>query len=325
MANGKIRHSNHLIDQQACRYLQQILPSEWVQRTMNPDYGLDIDLELFDYEDGVCVTLGEHVYLQVKGTEHANYGTVHPFGELFYSDEEADKFDWQVLKFSIDVSELLLVERMGAAIPVLLIVVDLQKKQAFYVCLNDYIKCVLPYQTPAFRKQETVTIYIPTDNVLTAETAGICLWYGKRAKLFSLFLEILAMVDNARYLSTAEMIAMIKGRISELICSDAWHASEHWGLLESIHDLMVEMHQNTMINKAGKRILEAESSVGNDPKKSIAEYKGEYITAFVAAQAFSCQHFLEQISVTACIFEDDIRHVGLPTKNNWFHTKQRIQ
>ena len=210
---------------------------------------------------------------------------------------------------------------MGAAVPVLLIVVDLKGNRAFYICLNDYIKCVLPYQNPEFRKQDTVTIYIPTDNVLTTETSDICLWYGKRAKLFSLFLEILAIVDNAKYLHTAELIQMMESRIGGLVHSDAWHASEHWGLLESIHNLMMEMHQNDLLNKAGVRILEMEISNGNDPKEILSEYKGECVTAFVAAQAFSCQHFLEQISATACIFEDDIRHVGLPTKNNWFQTQ----
>jgi len=284
---------------------------------MSPDYGLDIDLELFGYENGVCITLGEHVYLQVKGTEHANYGTVHPFGNLFYEDEEPDTFNWPVLKFSLDVSELLLVERMGAAVPVLLIVVDLQKSQAFYICLNDYIRCVLPYQNPTFRKQDTVTIYIPTDNLLTAETSDIFLWYGKRAKLFSLFLEILAIVDNAKYLNAAELIEMIAARIGELIHSDAWHASEHWRLLESIYNLMKEMHQNSLLNIAGKDILEMEL----DPTKVTVDYNGECVTAFTAAQAISCHHFLNQISATACIFEDDVRHVGLPTKTNWFQTK----
>lgn len=318
MTNGKIRHANHLVDQKACRYLMSALPSEWVQRTISPDYGLDIDLELFGYEDGVCVTLGEHVYLQVKGTEHANYGTVHPFGNKFYTDEEAKGLDWSVLKFTIDVAELLLVERMGAAIPVLLIVVDLQKNQAFYICLNDYIKHVLPYQNPGFRKQETVTIYIPTDNVLTVDTSNICLWYGKRAKLFSLFLEILAIVDDAKYLDTSRLIEMMETRVGELVHSDAWQASKQWKLLESIHNMLTEMHENSLINESGKRILELELEEGEDPKAVLSEYRGECVTVFAAAQAISCHHLLDQISIVACIFEEDLRHMGLPTKNNWF-------
>ena len=246
MANGKIRHNNHIVDQQACRYLSSVLPSEWVQRTMNPDYGLDIDLELFGYENDECVTLGEHVYLQIKGTENASYGTIPPFGNDLYNDENEEPYAWPVLKFKIEVAELLLVERMGAAVPVLLVVVDLQNNQAFYVCLNDYIRCVMPYQNPEFRKQDTVTIYIPTDNVLSLETSEICLWYGKRAKLFSLFLEVYAMVDNANYLGAIELIEMMETRFAELIHNDAWRASEHWGWLNVTYGMMKEMYQNNM-------------------------------------------------------------------------------
>lgn len=37
MPDGKVRHPNHIIDQQACRFLQGVFPVEWVQRTMSPD------------------------------------------------------------------------------------------------------------------------------------------------------------------------------------------------------------------------------------------------------------------------------------------------
>ena len=81
---------------------------------------------------------------------------------------------------------------------------------------------------------------------------------------------------------------------------------------------MIEMHQNDLINRGGKHILEMESI----PEETMVDFNGELITAFTAAQAASCRYFLEQISATACIFEDDVLHVGLPTKNNWFQTKQ---
>ncbi len=29
------------------------------------DYGIDIDLELFEYENGSCITLGEHLFFYV--------------------------------------------------------------------------------------------------------------------------------------------------------------------------------------------------------------------------------------------------------------------
>lgn len=317
MTNGKIRHPNHIIDQKACRFLQDTFPSEWVQRTITPDYGLDIDLELFDYEEEKCTTLGEHVYLQVKGTEHAVYGSVAPFGRHFSDEAKKANALIPVLKFSLDVAELRLVERMGAAVPVMLVVVDLEKQTAYYICLNDYVKYVLPFQNPLFREQKTVTINIPTENELTHDTSDIILWYGKRAKLYSLFLEILAMVDNAKYLGIDDLLSMMKTRIEGLVDSDAWKAAKHWSLCGSIHNLVIEMHNNSLLNWAGKETLESLIPQDADPNQEIVEYRGKQVSAFVAAQLISCNHFFEQASTTACIFEDDIRHIGLPTTANW--------
>jgi len=70
MVDGKIRNQNHITDTRALRFLHTAFPPEWVSREMSPDYGIDIDLELFGYENGKCITLGEHVFLQIKGTDH---------------------------------------------------------------------------------------------------------------------------------------------------------------------------------------------------------------------------------------------------------------
>ena len=319
MQNGKIMHRNHIVDLHACRYLQSIFPTEWIQRTITPDYGLDIDLELFGFENGVCITLGEHVYLQVKGTEHANYGLVPSFGKKFSDD--TDDNQWPVLKFSIDVSELRLVERMGNAIPVLLVVVDLKKDTAFYICLNDYIRHVLPYQNPNFRNQETVTIYIPTANTLTAETSDICLWYGKRAKLFAMFLELLTIVDNSKYLDVQEFIVMMRLRLSTLVNSDAWHASNHWKLLESMHSLIIDTLRNDLINAAGNAFIQLEGSEDCPPNEIMVDYRGELVDLYTAAQSASCHHLLEQLSAAASLFEDEILQTGLPTHFNFLMTK----
>ena len=188
MAEGKIRDSNHIIEEKSLLFLKNLCPIEWVHRKMDPDYGIDIDLELFDYEDDVCVTLGEHVFLQVKGTESPEYATITPVGKQLYTKKELEDKQISVLKFVVDVPLLKLVERMGSTIPVLLVVVDLKEQVAYYVCLNDYVSNVLPYRARNYKKQDTVTIYIPKENVLSP---GVASWYGKRAKLYGLFQELL--------------------------------------------------------------------------------------------------------------------------------------
>jgi len=151
MANGKIRSKSHITGDRAISMIKDsILPPEWVVRDMNPDYGIDLDVELFDYEDDKCVTLGEHIFIQAKGTEDPKYGK-----HLFHSSTI------DAIKFVMKTSELNLVERMGSALPVLLVLVDLIDNKAFQICLNDYISKVLPVQNPNYRKQGDVTIYIP--------------------------------------------------------------------------------------------------------------------------------------------------------------------
>ena len=67
MADGKVRHSNHIIDSRAIQFIQNKLPVEWVTRQMHPDYGIDLDLELFGYENEKYITHGEHVFFTSKG------------------------------------------------------------------------------------------------------------------------------------------------------------------------------------------------------------------------------------------------------------------
>ena len=63
MTISKIRDRNHILGEKAIRFLgSNIFPEEWVIRDIYPDYGLDLDVELFDYENGKCITLGEHLY-----------------------------------------------------------------------------------------------------------------------------------------------------------------------------------------------------------------------------------------------------------------------
>ena len=166
MADGKIRDEKHIIEAKSLLFLQSVLPVEWVQRKMEPDYGIDIDIELFDYEKNVCVTLGEHVYMQVKGTTAPNYAKITPEGEKLYINKELNKMQIPVLKYVVDVPLLKLVERMGSAMPVLLVVVDIHEQIAYYVCLNDYIHNILKYREDDYREHKKVTVYIPKENIL---------------------------------------------------------------------------------------------------------------------------------------------------------------
>ena len=319
MAEGKIRDNNHIIEEKSLLFLKTLFPIEWVHRKMEPDYGIDIDLELFDYEDGICVTLGEHVFLQVKGTESPEYTTITPVGEQLYTKKELDDKQISVLKFVIDVPLLKLVERMGSAIPVLLVIVDINKQVAYYVCLNDYVRNVLPYRTRDYKKQDTVTIYIPKENVLNP---GVASWYGKRTKLYGLFQELLTLADNVRPYNEGHKVQTVEQRLKMIADSDAWSICKYWPALEELHKQLKKMLENNMINEKGMHLLAHLVKEGEAPSSKPVYYGIDPmpIPALVAAQAASCDEFLDHAKYISAGFENNVRHMWLPTQVNWMYT-----
>lgn len=316
MAEGKIRDKNHIIEAKSLLFLQNLFPNEWVQRKMDPDYGIDIDLELFDYENNVCVTLGEHIFLQVKGTESLESATIEPIGKQLYTKKELSKMQISVKKFAIDVSLLRLVERMGSALPVLLVVVDLKEGIAYYVCLNDYARNVLPYRTRDYKCQDSVTIYIPEENVLKA---GVASWYGKRAKLYGLLQELLTLADDVRLYNEDHKANAVKRRLTIIADSDAWSVCKYWSGLEELQKELKIMLEKNMINESGEHLLKRLVKNGDDPASQLGYYgiNPLPISALVAAQAVSCDDFLDKAKALSALFENQLRHIGLPTQVNW--------
>lgn len=319
MAEGKIRDNNHIIEEKSLLFLKNLFPIEWVHRKMDPDYGIDIDLELFDYEDDVCVTLGEHAFLQVKGTESPEYATITPAGKQLYTKKELEDKQISVLKFVVDVPLLKLVERMGSTIPVLLVVVDLREQVAYYVCLNDYVSNVLPYRARNYKKQDTVTIYIPKENVLSP---GVASWYGKRAKLYGLFQELLTLADNVRLYNEGHKVQTVEQRLKTITDSDAWSVCKYWPALKELHKQLKTMLENNMINEKGTHLLAHLVKEGEDPSTEMVYYGIDPmpIPALVAAQAASCDEFLDQAKGVSAVFENHVRHMWLPTQINWMYT-----
>ncbi len=306
MTNGKIRHKNHLIDEQAIRFVKNLFPVEWVTRVPDPDYGIDIQLELFDYEDDVCVTLGEHIFLQVKGTEIPEYGTICPFNKK--GNTEAIR----VLKYSIDVPELNLVERMGSALPVLLIVVDLTSQRAYSICLNDYIKKVLPKQKPNYKSQKTVTIYIPVSNVIDPKNLNDFRWYGKRAKLYALFHEMLTDVDDFHYKGYEEIVLACQKFIERHLSNDAWNVRSLWTPMEHLYNIMIELKNNNMVLDSQKRFVQCISGSDTDWEHVFVDFNGTEMPAFNALQNASISHLRERVVTYSKLFEEITREWFLP-------------
>src|SRR5690606_20301004 len=113
-----------------------------------------------------------------------------------------------VVKFQLDTAELYTIERMSNAVPVLLFVVDVNKDQVYFLCLNDYIDKVLIPSDPNYYEKKTKTIYIPRKNLLTSNSLFPLIWYAKRPKLYSLFNKIRYQVTEMEYMSEEQLISV---------------------------------------------------------------------------------------------------------------------
>ncbi|WP_167496860.1 DUF4365 domain-containing protein [Cellulosimicrobium funkei] len=196
-ARTKQRQSKHVAADIGVEIVRRKLPLQWVARPINPDYGLDLHVEVFEPDDDDPTsgnTLGEHLYVQVKATKSVELKRVtvrsrRNVAKCEPETQSGEPIEIEVAKFALDTETLLTVEAMGAAVPVLLCYVDLSAEKVYYVCLNDYItKALLPYK-PTYEGQGSVTIMIPSWNVLDCTDPSITyLWLlARRGKYYAAF------------------------------------------------------------------------------------------------------------------------------------------
>ena len=305
--NGKLRTKAQVIGEKAVRFIQnEVLPENWVSREFTPDYGIDLDVELFDYEDGKCVTLGEHLFLQVKGTENPEYG------ECCDYDGKKER----VIKYQLEVSELKLIERMGSAMPVLLVLVDLNEGKAFQICLNDYIRKVLVRSKPEYRKQRTVVINIPVQNEISKDNVKTLMWYGKRNKIYAMFHEMLTDIEDMKYMGIEECIAYGKEFVKHYLQYDVLYSDRLWPGLEHIKKKLDEMENNNGV--ISEMVVFVQQAFDNDIdwKEDIVFPRGNYldegINVYKYVQKRSIDYLGEIITNYSGMFETYCREWFMP-------------
>lgn len=240
MENGKKRNRSQILGEQAVTIFKGMLPESWVVREYTPDYGIDLSVELFEERGDMYLATGEHVYFQIKGTERAEYGTcpIYKRSTVEKPGDAQEPFtQMEVLKFRLDTALLSTVERMGSAVPVLLVVVDLQTQLGYFVCLNDYVEKIIIPEHPDYDKQDSIVIRIPTSNVIQKpdDTAPIR-WYGMRAKLYSLFQKLSYQRSQMLTLPDEQVKAYHMHFLRILQRLDAWKGDQYFYDLRCLHE-----------------------------------------------------------------------------------------
>lgn len=300
MINGKVRSESHLIDQEAILMLRRKLPREWVVRELSPDYGIDLDVELFEKEEEKIVTLGERLYIQVKGTTKANY-------KELVIDVDGKKMAKRCITFHLDTAILRLVGRVGDSLPILLTVVDISAEEAFFISLNDYANFVLN-DDEKWRMQKTKTIYIPCDNKI--ELTKLLRWYAIRPKLNSFFAEAASLMIDVEYEAEPEgYIKLVKSFALKYRCSDVWNCEKlGFVFLDQVHELIEDIVNCR--NCANTNIMFR--SFSENDYVSSGHY--ESMPLAIAKQFYTSRRLIQELGNANCIFLSCIRQLFTITK-----------
>jgi|CXWL01.1.fsa_nt_gi hypothetical protein len=247
-ARSKQMTEQHIIDGEAQDLLRSVLPKHWVLREYRPDYGLDFALEVFreiptgggQGPGNHFETLGEHIFLQLKGARKAPRRSLKVYSrrnvEKMVCQENRDDLvdEIESLPLSIETSELVTIQRMGAALPVLLIRADLEARKCYFVCLNDYIDKILIPRHGDYTNKASRTIHVPGLNDLAQQQVGITAlrWYAKRAKLFAGFQKfIYQQVELSYAADQADLMRLAKHFASLLVNYDFWDDTPMWSVI----------------------------------------------------------------------------------------------
>lgn len=320
----KRKSESHIIEKKSLKIIDDILPTYWTIREYKPDYGIDLSIELFEEKENkshkVYDTLGEHLFIQVKGVEKIKKGNIKIYERNNIENEKIiEKKEFQnlkVIKYSIDTVELKTVQRMGSSIPVLLFVVDTTSECIYFLCLNDYIdKIILPKNTD-YHLKKTLTLNIPESNIISKkkETLKPLYLYAKRPKYYAFFIKVGYQRNELDFVGK-ELIKQCKYFAEILMNQDIFSEENNWHIMSGINSNL-------------KRLIEKEKGPSTIIKKTddvdaVWEYGSnstELYTETEMLNSMSIRSFWDQMDNLKNVYETICREWFIPTnlgiKNN---------
>lgn len=265
----KRRSITQINEEKSNEIFRKLIPETWVMHEYGPDYGIDCIVELFDYideEKKIAETLGEVFYVQLKSSRNVNYNKRKVYArknvEKYVLSEDKTKFyEIEVASFQLETSELLTVESMGPAIPVLLVLVDINTERAFYVCLNDYIDKIILPQDHTYSEKDSKVIHIPLCNEILLEEKNLVPLraYGKRSKMYGAFNKFIYQNTEIKYLLESnvafkEMQEVISLFTNSVLKQDIWEKHDFWLIISYYHNELIKISKKIEEGISGSEI-----------------------------------------------------------------------
>jgi len=275
MARSKTRPKQHQIDERGQELFRRCLPNHWALREYKPDYGIDYDLEIFrlkNHENNLSAnaeTLGEHVFIQlktvtdgvVKGANMYSRSNVEKSEE--YLNKEEIISEVSTYRKTVEMEDLITVERMGVGLPLLLVIADLKRETCSFVCVNDYIDKIFMPRFEDYRLTDSRTVHVPATNYVNTDYGTDAIrWYGKRSKMFAAFHRFRFQNDSLKMcndLFTFHCRARYFAK--RIINYDFWDDVEMWKIVNECYQNLYkinEFYDSKDLNKIINCLVERE-------------------------------------------------------------------
>jgi hypothetical protein len=159
-SRGPLRSMAHIIEDISYNYVEKfIVELGYIAQAEDSDYGYDLFIRFFDYDNqGYGEALNGFVWVQLKATTAPNYARHN-----------------NTLSFNIEITHVNLWRKNSE--PVLLVVYDVEKSQAYWVDMKsiindlDTLNAIKPHQ-------KTITIHLPVNQKVNRE--AIRMWRRMR-------------------------------------------------------------------------------------------------------------------------------------------------
>jgi hypothetical protein len=278
------------------------------------------------------------VFVQVKSTEvvDARRMRVHSRQNVEkgpLTENLAESVEIEVAPLQLETSELLTVQAIGSAIPVLLFLVELSTRRIYFVCLNDLIEKVIIPCDPDYHHKDTKVIHIPLQNCIAADkpvSHQPISTYAKRPKLYAAFEkfayqahELEIAVERYRMAANEEMQRIAGDTVMELLRHflavirryDFWNRVPEWMAIGWSHAEITALRDFVERPDAGQDVHALKEYLLNQPGMRRDE---AFVRRWDLADA-RLEFYLEAARIwgrlrnLASIYEELVREWFLPT------------
>ena len=130
------RPIEHVKETRSLKIFNTAVPDEWICRRIEQDYAIDLEVEVVTKGE----VSGKSLFVQLKSSDCLSIKPTHIDYQF-----ETDKLSYYLQK----------------DIPVLLVLVDLNDKQCYWLFTQEYTYDELEKKSPEWKQQKTVTLRIP--------------------------------------------------------------------------------------------------------------------------------------------------------------------